>query len=152
MSSPTSLDVVEDAVRRELGAQERRADAADTRAGFLLAFCGLVVAIGADDGWPPLALAARVLAAIAGLLALSALAMHERPWVEVETLEASLREAEDPAAREMFISDQVTMHRVVNERLAAKEARLRRASALVIAAVAAALLGVTVELTAAGWR
>lgn len=150
MVSPSSLDVVEDAVRREFGAQERRADAADTRAGFLLAFCGLVVSLGANDGWPPLALLARVLAATGGLVALSALASERQPPVGDIALPYSLLKTKPDLARLTLLGRAVDLHHLVGERLAAKEARLRRASRLVVAAVAVALLGVTVEMIARG--
>lgn len=151
MTSPSSLDVVEDAVRRESVAQDRRADAADTRAGFLLAFCGLVVSVGADDGWPPLALLARALAAAAGLVALAALGTKTRQQVDAGRLGDTLLRHDSVGAREVLLTLTVTLSRSFAARLAIKEAQLRLASRLVTAAVASALLAVTVETTT-GWR
>ena len=49
VSSLPSLGLVEDTLRRESGAQDRRADAAATSAGFVLAFSALVVSLGTGD-------------------------------------------------------------------------------------------------------
>ena len=137
--------MVEDAVRREFDAQERRADAADTRAGFLLAFCALAVSLGAGEVWLPLALASRAFAAVAAVLALWVLATLSRSHLNVGELRGFLHR--DPVLTRLTLLDShVSVHSRSRRRIERKEARLRLASVLVTLAVAFALVGATVEL------
>lgn len=146
MTSPPSLDVVEDAVRRESGAQERRADAADTRAGFLLAFSALVVSLGAGGGWPVLALGSRALAVGAALSALAALQAPASEAREIDADRDSLIELGRLDARLASIDIALERFRTNGVLMRAKEARLRLARVLVTGAVALALLDATVEV------
>ncbi|HEX8002384.1 MAG TPA: hypothetical protein VF519_06780 [Mycobacteriales bacterium] len=61
-------------------AQDRRADALDTKAGLVLGFAGLLVSLTPATAWPPLGLLARALAGVAAVLALRALAVSTPGW------------------------------------------------------------------------
>jgi hypothetical protein len=143
--SPASLDVVEDTVRREFGAQERRADAADTRAGLVLGFSGLIVSLGAGGGWVPFALTARFLAGAAGLVALGALSSWSMDGLHPGSLLTRLDD--DPVqTRLRVLATELDLHRLAHRRLTVKLARVRLAARLVTLALAFSVLGVTVEM------
>jgi hypothetical protein len=65
-----SLDVISEEVRVEREAQQRYFDALDAKAGILLGFAGILIALARGDG--PAILAGRLVAAISGVLALAA--------------------------------------------------------------------------------
>lgn len=143
MHAPASLDVVEDAVRREFAAQERRADAADTRAGLVLGFAGLVVSVG-GDGWLPLVLTSRVLAGLAGLAALTALSPRAASGLDARALRARLG-ADAVDTRLVLLTTDVASCTAQCARLAVKVARLRLATRLLMAALAFGTLAAIVE-------
>jgi drug/metabolite transporter (DMT)-like permease len=76
-----SLDLLSDAATEELAAYERRADALDSKAGVLLGFAGVVVAVSAAnlDGW--LAHASAIAAGVAALVAGFAFVPREFPTI-----------------------------------------------------------------------
>lgn len=111
---PSSLDVLEDVVRREYDAQERRAEALDTKAGLVLGFAGLLVSLTPATVWPPLTLLARVFAATAAVLALRVFS------ISATTLD---------------------LHRAANVAGTSTDARRRVLSTLLVAGRAAAVLG-----------
>ena len=108
---------------------DHRGDAADTRAGLLLAVAGLLASIGTGGGWPPLAVSARFFAGLAALLAIGAL-----------TVPVSAHDVQSSARRQ----------HVPRRGLDLKLARLRLSTRLVTAALAFAVLGVTVEAVRLG--
>jgi len=124
----------EDGLRRDVAALEHRADVADTRAGLLLAVAGLLASLD-SEGWPPLAVSARFFAGVAALCAISALS------IPVAKLDAVTRQETDSASE----------YAAAGEAMRLKVARLRLASRFVTAALAFAVLGVTVEAVALGW-
>jgi hypothetical protein len=67
-----SLSLLNEAATDELGAQERRADALDAKAGVLLGFAGLLVSLSVDKLGGVLGHVATGIAALAGLLAAAA--------------------------------------------------------------------------------
>lgn len=148
MEQPASLAVVEDAVRREFDAQERRADAADTRAGLVLGFAGLIASIGPGDVWPPLAVAVRLAAGVAALVALSALSTNAASEFDAELVRRRYLRAHPLRTRLVLLDTDVELTRLTVRRLALKLARLRLASGLLIAAVALTTAGSTVEVIA----
>lgn len=75
---PASLDAVEGTVRRELDAQERHVDAADSHARVVMATAGVFATL-VDGGWLPFLLTSRRLAGLAGLAALGALTPTRAP-------------------------------------------------------------------------
>lgn len=148
MEPPASLAVVEDAVRREFDAQERRADAADTRAGLVLGFAGLVASVVPEHLGLPLALAVRLLAAAAALAALLALGTFVGSELDALLLRRRYLTEDPVRTRVMLLDTDASAAAYVAARLTRKLARLRLASALVIAAVALGTLGTTVEFVA----
>lgn len=148
MEQPAGLAVVADAVRREFDAQERRADAADTRAGPVLGFAGLVASVGPRDVWPPLAVAARLVAGCAALAALSSLATAVPAELDSLRIRRRLLHAHPVHARLVLLDTVTVMSARAAGRLTVKLARLRLASGLVIAALALTITGATVEVVA----
>lgn len=146
MDQPSGLAVVEDAVRRELDAQERRTDAADTRAGLLLGFAGLVASVGPGDVWPPLGVAVRLLAGLAALVAVTALTTLDRSRVDVTVLRERLLHASPARARIVPAGHRHRRDAARRASAHAQLARLRLASGLLIAALALAITGATVEI------
>lgn len=139
---PPGLALVEDVVRRERDVQERHVDAADTRAGLLLGFAGLVVSL-VEIGTPALVTAARVCAGLAGLAALSGLSIDARARREVDSVAARLHT--DPlGTRLALLRADVAAHRVLRARGTTKVARVRLASRLLTLALALALVAATV--------
>jgi hypothetical protein len=65
-----SLDVISEEVRVERETQQRYFDGLDAKAGILLGFAGILIALARGDG--PVILAARLVAATSGVLALAA--------------------------------------------------------------------------------
>jgi hypothetical protein len=140
-----SLDVIEEYVRRELDAEERRADAVDGKAGLVLGFAGVLVSLGPGFVWAPLALAARVVAGLAGLLAVLAFRSRTFPSLDLAALRQELA-AKPDSTRLLVVNVFVGSHGDIRARLERKVAHLRRAVWLLILAVALALLGSTVEV------
>jgi hypothetical protein len=141
-SPPASLGVVEAVVQREYDAQERRAEAADARAGLLLGLAGLVAALGGRHGWLAFDLSTRFFAALAGFTALTALSMPVIPRLDVGTLDDRLQDDPD-VLRGLLAMTRVDLYRVAEAVLAKKLARVRLASRLATAALAFAVLGAT---------
>jgi hypothetical protein len=137
--------VIEEYVRRELDAEERRADAVDGKAGLVLGFSGVLVSVGTAYVWAPLALAARIVAGLAGLVAVLAFRPRTFPFVDLRALRGRL--AEEPDTTRLLVVDLfVAAHGAIRARFDAKVARLRLAVGLLTLAVALTLLGSTVEV------
>lgn len=144
MDGPASLDVVEDVARRELGAQQRRADAADARAGLVLGVAGLVVSVGPGGG-PALALAARFLAGTAAVVALGTFDVSAAPTVQCDRVAHRYLHEHPLATRTALLRAEAALVRILRSRADLKVARARLASRLVVAAVALATVAASVE-------
>ena len=147
MEKFASLAVIEAAVRRELDAQERRADAADTRAGLVLGFAGVIASVGLGDVWPPLAVAGRLVAGVAALVSLSALAPPIGWELDAEQLRRRYLAADPTRTRIALLDTEAAVTAFLAHRLRNKLARLRLAAAFLMVAVALTTTGVTVEVT-----
>ena len=146
MDGPASLDVVEDVVRRELGAQQRRADAADTRAGLVLGFAGLVVSF-AGDGGSPFGAAAVLVAGAAALVALAATGVLVGAETDVRAVGTRFLGQTATATRLALLWAHLTLYEGMHRRLDRKLARVRLASRLLTVALVLAVAGATVEKT-----
>ena len=136
-----SLDVLEDVVRREYDAQERRSDSLDTKAGLVLGFAGVLVSLTPASVWPPFTLLARGLAAAAGVLALRAFALAPRVIADL----GNVRVTELTEARYGLVTSMIAAHGDIQEAATRKSRRIR--AALLLLALA---LGTIVAGTAAG--
>ena len=143
MTDPTSLDVLEDVVRHEHGVQERRAVSVDGQAGLVLGFSGLLVSVGVDVVWSPLALAGRVLAAAAGLAALRAFSSRRHGGPGLIGLRRESRPPEELRwlVLDLYLEAQNRMEAETSGRVA----YLRRAVRLLTLAVAVTGVGAMVE-------
>lgn len=138
---PPTLDVLEDVVRREYDAQERRADSLDTKAGLVLGFAGLLVSLTPETVWAPFALLARLLAASAVLVVLRVFGMAA-PRLRVGDL-IRVRDAE--AAREELLKMLLTACVFAHAAMLAKLWRFHAALRLVGASVATMLVGAAID-------
>ncbi len=138
---------MEDTVRHEFDMHARRVDATDTRAGVLLGIAGLLVSLGADDVWPPLALLARLLAGTAAVVTLTALGGVARLELDIDVRHlARYGLAVDPVSiRLRLLHTRAWWLAAAHRRYRLRVARLRLASGLVITAVALTAIGATVE-------
>ena len=144
MEAPASLDVVEDVIRREVGAQHRRADAADARAGLVLGVAGLIVSVG-HGGWPPLALAARFLAGTAAVVALGTFGVSGTLTCDAERFARAYAYAHPLLTRRVLLRTDAEALRLLRARAHRKVARARLASTLVVGALALATTAASVE-------
>ena len=129
----SSLDVLEDVVRREYDAQERRADSLDTKAGLILGFAGLLVSLGMPDGWPPLTLFARLLAGGAAVLALRVFAVPGLPALDLSDLSDRSRSPSD--LRQDALLTLSRSHTRIVDRIEKKYWRIRAALHLLVGAL-----------------
>jgi hypothetical protein len=141
-----SLDVIEDYVRRELDAEERRADAVDGKAGLVLGFSGVLVSLGSTYVRPPLAVAARVLAGVAGLLAVLAFRPRTFPSLDLAALHERYAAADPDVTRRRIVNLFVDAHPRVRARFRVKLACLRLAVRFLGLAVALMVVGSIVEV------
>lgn len=146
---PPTLDILEDVVRREYDAQERRADSLDTKAGLVLGFAGLLVSLTPDTVWAPFALLARLLAATAVLVVLRVFAVAP-PRPEIDRV---LRAPDDAAARALLVGSLLHTQRLGWARTTEKAWRIRAAVRLVTAAVVTMVAGAAVDTIGrwSGW-
>lgn len=142
---PPTLDVLEDVVRREYDAQERRADSLDTKAGLVLGFSGLLVSLTPETVWTPFALLARVLAAAAALLVLRVFASSP-PRPDVDPVAVA---DDDDGAREALVATLLVAVRAGRARIAARVWRVRAALHLLTAAVVSTVVGAVAHTV---WR
>lgn len=146
VTQPGSLDVIEDAVRREFDAQERRAESVDGKAGLVLGFASVFVSLGADFVWLPCAVAARLLAGAAALVALRAFAPRRLPSVDLDAFRAR-HATDDPAVtRDLLVLTLIDFHELTRRSLVTKTAAVRTALALLTIAVALTVAGATVNV------
>jgi hypothetical protein len=138
MPAMPSLDLLSQVVTAELEAHERRYDALDTKAGVLLGFAGVVVALTAGNlhgGW---AHTGTAFAGLAALLAGGAFTPRRFPAVALLTLRDRYLTAEEDFTRLRLLDTRIAMYRQITRGLWRK-AMLVTASALT--------LGVAVVLT-----
>jgi hypothetical protein len=140
-----SLDVIEEYVRREFDAEERRADAVEGKAGLVLGFSGVLVSLGTGYVWAPLALAARVVAGLAGLVAVLAFAPGAFPTLDVAALHEHYLAAEPDVTRGRVVGALIDAHGRVRATFRGKLARLRLAVRFLGLAVALMVTGSIVE-------
>ena len=131
-------------MRREVDAQQRRADAVDGKAGLVLGFAGIFVSLGAGFVPAPFALAARVVASAAALLALAAFV--PRPAPHLSLVELRRRGGDDSQRIRALVLDTLILAYAATEAtVAAKVAYLRRAIGLLTVALVFGVLGASVE-------
>jgi hypothetical protein len=136
-----SLSLLSQQVREELGAQERRGDGLDTKAGIVLGFAGIVVGVTIDKLEGPIATVGTGLAAVAALLAVVAFVPRSFPSLAVRPLRDSYLTTDEDFTRLRLLDTQIAMYQRT-ERLLTLKARL--------VTVAAAVLGVAVVLIVVG--
>lgn len=136
----SSLEALEDVVRREYDAQERRADSLDTKAGLVLGLAGLLVSLTPDMVWVPLVLVARLLAGASAVLALRVFAVSpgRAPHLEV------IKQRGLTEARRELVAALISGHGLLRDASAAKTRRIRAALHLLTLAVGTIVTGTAV--------
>lgn len=135
--------MVEATVRRELDAQDRRVDAADSHARLVMATAGVFATL-VDGGWLPFLLTSRLMAGLSGLAALGVLAPVAHAALEARVLSEYL-DADPGDVRLELLTADMDARDGWEKHLAVKMARLRLASRLLMASVAFATLAAIVE-------
>jgi hypothetical protein len=125
-----SLSLLNEAAVDELGAQERRADALDSKAGVLLGFAGVLVGLSVDK-LPGVGHIATGAAALAGLLAAAAFIPRLYPTLALRHLRNSYLTSEEEFTRLRLLDTRIGMYERNQPRLARK-ANLVRGSTVVL--------------------
>lgn len=137
----SSLEALEDVVRREYDAQERRADSLDTKAGLVLGFAGLLVSLTPSSVWAPLALVARVLAGAAGALALRVFAVSPRTAPSLD----DFPHQDVTEVRHELVAVMVSSHGLLSHEIDTKTRRIRAALRLLTFALGTIGTGTAVD-------
>jgi hypothetical protein len=127
------LSLLNEVAIDELGAQERRADALDSKAGVLLGFAGVLVGLSVDKLQGGLGYVATGAAAMAGLLASAAFIPRSYPTLALRRLRDSYLTAQEEFTRLRLLDTRIGMYQRNQPRLAWK-AQLVRASTVVLGA------------------
>lgn len=140
-----SLGLLGEEASAEVAAHERRYDALDTKAGVLLGFSGVIVALSAGNLNGALAHIGTAFAGMAAILAGVAFVPRRFPTIALLTLRDKYLTAEEEFTRLRLLDTRIAMYRQVQDRLKWK-ARLVTASALILGvAVALTVLASTVS-------
>jgi hypothetical protein len=127
-----SLSLLSQQVAGELAAQERRADALDTKAGILLGFAGVVVGVTIDKLQGALAIVGTCLAALAALAAVLAFVPRSFPTFALRRMRDSYLTVDEDITRLRLLDTQIAMYQRT-ERLLGTKARLVTAATVVLA-------------------
>jgi hypothetical protein len=140
-----SLSLLSQHVGEQLAAQERRADALDTKAGILLGFAGVVVGVTVDKLDGTLATVGTALAALAALVAVLAFVPRSFPTLSLRRLRDSYLTTEEDITRLRLLDTQIAMYQRT-ERLLRRKAGLVTLAAVALGiAVVVIVVGSTVE-------
>lgn len=126
-----SLRLLGEETAAELAAHERRVDALDSKAGVLLGFSGVIVALSAVNLDGLLGVAAMAVAGLAAILSGAAFVPRRFPTLELLALRKSYLGAEEDFTRLRLMDTRIAMYRQVQERLKWK-ARLVTLAALTL--------------------
>jgi hypothetical protein len=105
-----SLSLLNEAATDELGAQERRADALDGKAGVLLGFAGVLVGLSLDKLHGVLAHVATGVAAVAGVLAAAAFIPRAYPTLALRHLRDRYLTSEQEFTRLRLLDTRIAMY------------------------------------------
>lgn len=133
-----SLSLLSEEVSAELAAHERRADALDSKAGVLLGFSGVIVALTATNLGGGLALAGTWAAGAAALLAGVAFLPRRFPTIALRNLRDKHLMAAEEFTRLRLLDTRILMYQQIQGTLKIKGW---------LVAIAAGALGVAVVLT-----
>ena len=122
-----SLSLLNEAATDELGAQERRADALDAKAGVLLGFAGVLVGLSVDKLQGVLGQVATGVAVLAGLLAAAAFIPRAYPTLALRHLRDRYLTSEEDFTRLRLLDTRIAMYNSTQSRLNRK-AQLVKAS------------------------
>jgi hypothetical protein len=124
-----SLSLLNEAATDELGAQERRADALDAKAGVLLGFAGVLVGLSVDKLQGVLGQVATGVAVLAGLLAAAAFIPRAYPTLALRHLRDRYLTSEEEFTRLRLLDTRIAMYNSTQPRLHRK-AQLVKASTI----------------------
>ncbi|MCA1571597.1 MAG: hypothetical protein LC798_15015 [Chloroflexi bacterium] len=128
-----SLDLIAWRVEAQLEHQLRHFDGLDNKAGVVLGFAGVLVAIA--DGFGPLAFAGRIVAVGAGLLALWAFLPRKYPVLNTRRLRDRYLRADPGFTKLHLVDTQIRMEERASALLDRKAFRLKLAVGLLALAI-----------------
>jgi hypothetical protein len=128
-----SLDLIASRVEDQLEHELRHFDGLDNKAGIVLGFAGVLVALA--DGFQPLAMASRIAAVGAALLSLWAFLPRKYPVLDTRKLRDRYLRADPGFTRLHLLDTQIKMEQEASELLDRKAFRLKLAVSLLALAV-----------------
>ncbi len=143
-----SLDVIRAELDREQESHERRAGQVDTKAGLLLAASGLVAFRNSQNA--PLGLAAQLLAAVAGALAVWAFLPRVAGTLSPLTLRNTYIHRPEQTTKLVVLDTRLLIHADDEQQLHSKSRRLTAAVLVLGIAVATAVAASIVSYTSTG--
>jgi hypothetical protein len=138
-----SLELLADEAAAELAAQERRADALDSKAGVLLGFSGVLVALSASNLKGSAADAAAILAGVAALCSGAAFVPRSFPTLGLRRLRESYLTSADEFTRLRLLDTRIIMYERTKKRLDLKATLVTAASVTLGIAVVLAVIAST---------
>lgn len=144
-----SLDVLGAEVHDQLGAQLSHFESLDAKAGVVLGFAGLFVALapGSESAWIDIARLAGVISAVASLLAFLP---RDYPVVDLLQLRRKYLSAEPDFTRLTLLDTHIEMLEQARRLIGQKAARLKVAIGALLVAVLLAFVGLLVESDTGG--
>ena len=133
---PNSIEILGSEVREQLASQLVHLEAVDAKAGVVLGFAGLLVAVAPDTG-PGWAAVSRLAGVVAAVLALLAFFPREYPLVDLTQLRRS-KLGSQPDELRLALMDTSLM--LLDHALFLDEYKSRRLRSSIVALVAAIIL------------
>ena len=114
VSAWPSLSILAEEARAEIAAQERRAEALDSKAGVLLGFAGVLVGLTVDKLHGVLGHIATAVAGVAAVLAAAAVVPRSYPTLSLRRLRERYLMAEEEFTRQRLLDTRIA-HELRNE-------------------------------------
>jgi hypothetical protein len=140
-----SLDVVREELEAERTALEKRSDGADTRAGIVLGFSGVMagIAVNSKSGWAVPGLLVGVAAAV---LAVRVVWPRTQTTIDPRALRGRYLAAPELRTKQAVLDTRIVDYEFNRDQVATKIKRLKAAYAALAAAVVLTLLGASLRL------
>lgn len=138
-----SLDLIALRVQAQLEHQLRHFDGLDNKAGIVVGFAGVVVAI--TEGLKPLAIAGRLAAVLAALLALWSFLPRRYPVLDTRKLRDRYLRADPEFTKLHLLDTQIRMEERASSLLGRKAFRLKLAAVCLAGAVLLIAAGILLE-------
>lgn len=144
MRQPESIDLIATEVRDQLAAQLRHIERLDAKAGVLLGFAGLFVALSLERSGAWLG-AARVAGVISAVFALITFLARDFPVLQVARLRKKYLSADPTSIRLVLLDTHISMLAKARRLTSQKAGRLKVTIGALFTANALAVVGLLVE-------